>query len=381
MSARRADYFRLALVGEDGQALSEVYRSLRFATHCELTVVSDRPRDESAPWVRWTDIADGHAARDAELNADLVLRVTRGECMVGSTPFGLSFTDRSLAARERADPAIKRGSAELDEAARSACQLTGVAEAPRFIRLEFFGTCRGETQFVGMSCSPDRKVWVPISNEVAPEVVGELRAALTEECFAGSVSCELRRDAGNAYAIAGFDRSCRHWNAYRALGVNIPLLHVQDFLQRRFDIVHFVDIEHLSVAAEPALRYCFELEHVYVDLDETLVIDNTRVDYVTAFLRRCVETGSRISLVSRHVHDITETLSNAGIDSKLFEKIHTIAKHEQKSDWVATAKGAVFIDNEFAERLDVRQRRRIPVLDINQLDFLDLATFPAKLRS
>lgn len=249
----------------------------------------------------------------------------------------------------------------------------GAGESARFMRLDFFRTFTGEIKFVGANYSLDRKFWMPMTNEPAREFVEEMCAALISQPFAGSISCEIFRDSGGRNLIAILDRSCLHWNAQRALGVNIPLLYIQDFLKRNFEIVHFVDIGHLKAVGNESIHYGFELGHVFVDLDETLIIENKRVDYVTTFLQRCAEVGTPISLVSRHANDIAESLVRAGIEPRLFNKICPVAAGEMKSDWVTAAKGAVFIDNEFAERLDVRQRKRIPVLDINQLDFFDLA--------
>ena len=42
--------------------------------------------------------------------------------------------------------------------------------------------------------------------------------------------------------------------------------------------------------------------------------------------------------------------------SSISDEIHPVAKGEMKSDWVSAPSGAVFIDNGFAERLDVRHR-------------------------
>jgi len=369
VSARRADYFRLALIGEDSAAFAEVYRSLRFSTHCGITVISDRAPDPVAPWVTWADIADEHAAHAVRQQADLVLCVTDGECALDPPRTGPTLAEQSRAISARLYEALARAGTNLDAALESACVLAGIAEPSGYLRLDFFRTRGGETKFIGGSCSPDRSVWVPLAHGVEPGFVAELHAALARLRFSGTVSCEVRRRFAGEYSVVGLDRACHHWSAYRAVGVNIPLLYIQDYLQRRFEIFHFVDPAHLTVADDAALRYCFELKHIFVDLDETLIIDTRRVDYVTAFLERCAAAGSRISIISRHEYDIPATLARAGIAAGLFEQIHAVAQGTRKSTCVANSDGAIFIDNEFAERLDVRRRTGIPVLDTNQLDF------------
>lgn len=369
MSARRADYFRLALMGEESPAFAEVYRSLRFSTHCGIAVISNRSPDPVAPWVTWADIADEHAVHAIRQQADLVLCVTDGECAADPPLTRPPLADQLPAVSARLHEALARAGTNLDAALESACTLADIVEPPGYLRFDFFRTRGGETKFIGGSCSSDRSVWVPLAHGVEPGFVAELHAALARLRFSGSVSCEIRRRLAGEYTVVGLDRACHHWSAYRAVGVNIPLLYIQDYLQRRFEIFHFVDPGHLTVVGDAALSYCFELKHIFVDLDETLIIDTRRVDYVTTFLERCAAAGTRLSIISRHEHDIPATLARAGIEAELFENIHAVAQGTKKSTCVLNPDGAIFIDNEFAERLDVRRHTGIPVLDTNQLDF------------
>lgn len=368
MSARRADYFHLALIGAESPALTEVYRSLRFSTHCQLSVASNREPDPAAPWVAWTTLDDAHATAGT---ADLVLNVSDGECTAAPVS---SLAEQLPNVAVAVDQALRDAGAFLDAALRSAPQAVGVAGSPDFVRLDFFRTFSGETQYIGGCCSADGKLWVPLANHAASTLAARLEAALSGVRCRGSFSCRIRRVRDGDYSIDGLDRACGHWSAYRAVGVNIPLLYIQDHLQRRFDVFHFVDLHHLEVVDTAALRYCFDVKHIFVDLDETLIIDARRVDYVTAFLRHCAAGGARVSIVSRHEHDIVATLERAGIELALFEGIHAVRDGGRKSACVPGVDGAVFIDNEFAERLDVRQRSGIPVLDTNQLDFFGVTS-------
>ncbi len=374
MSARRADYFRLALIGDDSAAFAEVYRSLRFSTHCQLVVISDRAPDAAAPWVAWKTLDNAQEALALQRDADLVLSVTGGECAVLPAPFAAPLVHQLPVVAGRLHEALVRAATDLDAALDAAWSLSGISAQPGFVRLDYFRIHSGDVVFTGASCSPDRCAWLPLARDATPELVATLHAALSPLSFVGSISCEIRRQSTGAYSLASLDRACHHWSAYRAVGVNIPLLYIQDFLQRRFEIFHFVDHEHLRIVDGVALKYCFDVKHVFVDLDETLIIDNRRVDYVSSFLDRCAAAGCGISIVSRHEHDIAATLTRSGIDPAMFENIHAVEKGVLKSSQVVNCDGAIFIDNEFAERLDVRRRARIPVLDTNQLDFLAVST-------
>lgn len=159
--------------------------------------------------------------------------------------------------------------------------------------------------------------------------------------------------------------------AQRAHGVNLPLMAVQDHLGR--DLValsnsHVTLIER-NIATRAQLD--FDYDTVFVDLDDTLILDGHAVPQTMAFLYQSIAAGKRLCLITRHQFDVLDTLRNARIDSGLFERIVVIADGASKADHIDAHGGAraIFIDNHFPERMDVARRLGIPVFDVDALEF------------
>jgi hypothetical protein len=155
--------------------------------------------------------------------------------------------------------------------------------------------------------------------------------------------------------------------AQRARGINLPLMAVQDFLGR--DLLALPEPRVRTIDRAIATRA--ELDHpfdtVFVDLDDTLIIDGKVTPLVVQFLYQVKNDGKRVVLVTRHAYDCAETLGAACLAESLFDEVLHITDGSPKSDHV---KGrAIFIDNHFPERLEVSRRHGIPVMDVDMLEF------------
>jgi len=200
--------------------------------------------------------------------------------------------------------------------------------------------------------------------------VAAIAAAInTRLVLRGPWFLQLRRDAQGRWKLLEF--SCRlstGSTVARAAGVNLPLLAVQDFLER-----------DLGVLAEPRLRVLERrLEHhavldyafdtCYFDLDDTLVCNGLANPAAMRLAYRLLEMGKRLVLLTRHPGDITRTLAAARIAPGLFDEIVHLREGEPKSSAIRAP--ALFVDNHFPERLEVSRCHGIPVFDVDALDLL-----------
>jgi hypothetical protein len=180
---------------------------------------------------------------------------------------------------------------------------------------------------------------------------------------------QMKRDIDGAWKL--LEISCRVAGAMvaqRARGVNLPLLAVQDFLGR--DVIALPEgrVRMVDRAISTRAELDHEFDTVYVDLDDTLVIDGHAVPHAVAFLYQMVAQGKEIVLVTRHEADIERTLGQARIAPALFDRIVHVTDGGSKARHVTGR--AIFIDNHFPERLDVSRRTGVPVLDVDALQFL-----------
>ena len=156
----------------------------------------------------------------------------------------------------------------------------------------------------------------------------------------------------------------------RAKGINLPLLSVYTALGR--DILCFDNGRNVEMERYFAGSYTVEglsYSTVYIDFDDTVTLNGKVNLNVIRFLYQCRNEGKTVILLTKHIHDIHASLSRYAISESLFSRIVPMEEGERKSAKITTA-DAIFIDNMFAERLEVSKACRIPVFDVDQVEFL-----------
>ena len=93
---------------------------------------------------------------------------------------------------------------------------------------------------------------------------------------------------------------------HRVLGVNFALLSVYEHLR----IPVTVAPNDIDIRLDRALvnRYAHDLEygHVYVDLDDTLLVGDAVNTRLVALLYQCLNEGRRLVLITRHARDVSD---------------------------------------------------------------------------
>ncbi|MFM0740388.1 ATP-grasp domain-containing protein [Paraburkholderia xenovorans] len=204
--------------------------------------------------------------------------------------------------------------------------------------------------------------------KLTPEIDGIAREINNRVRMRGPWFFQLKADRNGQWKL--LEISCRVAGtmvAQRAAGINLPLMAVQDFLER--DLIALpsphVTLVERNIATRASLD--FEYDTVFVDLDDTLILNGFAVPQTMAFLYQSLAAGKKINLITRHKFDVAQTLANARIDIGLFDRIIVVADGESKADHMTPT--SIFIDNHFPERMDVAKRLPIPVLDVDMVEF------------
>ncbi len=159
----------------------------------------------------------------------------------------------------------------------------------------------------------------------------------------------------------------------RTIGVNLPLLSVYALLGKKTEIL----ANDYTLMTDRTLisRYKTDLKYncVYVDLDDTILI-NDEVDLQTVrFLYQCVNQHKRLILLTRHRVDHDDSAADAlrkhRIAPELFDDIIELDSKTPKYTKI-NPEGAIFIDNAFAERKAVYENLGIPVFDVDGIEML-----------
>lgn len=155
---------------------------------------------------------------------------------------------------------------------------------------------------------------------------------------------------------------------YRNLGVNFALLSIFDALD--FDVK--IKMNKCEIEMDRALINRFittiDYSHVYIDLDDTIIIDNKINSFIMLFLYQCLNNGIKVHLLSRHNGNIKEMLSKYRIES-LFDTITHIGRGDNKASHIEE-KSAIFIDDSFSERRDVSDKLGIRTFETCTIESL-----------
>ncbi|WP_312240737.1 ATP-grasp domain-containing protein [Pantoea sp.] len=181
---------------------------------------------------------------------------------------------------------------------------------------------------------------------------------------------QLKKDDAGKWKL--LEISCRIAGTMvfqRARGINFPLMAVHDYLGRNIDALPVKYISQIDRAIHTMSRIDIDIDHLYVDLDDTLIINGQPTPAVMALIYQYRAAGKQIYLITRHASDPRKTLQEAAISASLFNDIiHLNDSTQKKSEYIQ--RNSLFIDNHFPERRDVAERENVVALDVDAIEFL-----------
>ncbi len=154
----------------------------------------------------------------------------------------------------------------------------------------------------------------------------------------------------------------------RGIGVNLPLLSAFDAFDWPVAVTRYLYPIEFDRALENRYHIKLDYRHVYVDLDDCLLLKGKVNHELVSFLYKAINDGCTVSLLTRHSGDLDAALDNARLRA-LFNHIVHITDGAPKSAHI-DAKDAIFIDDSFQERNDVAQRLGIPVFAPDMVETL-----------
>lgn len=156
---------------------------------------------------------------------------------------------------------------------------------------------------------------------------------------------------------------------YRALGVNFIQLSLFDRMGINVSILK----NNLEIEVDKALFTRFSIKKnytfVYIDFDDTIIVDNSINTNVIKFLYQARNMGKIIILLSKHKKDIRESLSKFAISELLFNEILLLEQNDNKVDYIKNM-DSIFIDDSFKERKEVFDTLNIPVFSLDAMESL-----------
>jgi hypothetical protein len=156
---------------------------------------------------------------------------------------------------------------------------------------------------------------------------------------------------------------------HRNQGINFPLLSIYIKDKMEVGIIENRLSFQLDRAFISRYKQNFDYEHVYIDFDDTILLDDKINPFMMHFLYQCKNKNIKIYLITRHNKIVEETLEKLHIAKSLFDTIIHITDQQKKSSFILESK-AIFIDDSFSERMDVHRKCGIPVFDLDSIESL-----------
>jgi hypothetical protein len=239
--------------------------------------------------------------------------------------------------------------------------------------VDCFTDRRGRLLFVGPRSRDRVRMGISFAARTAPltDEISTIAHRINERlAFRGLWFFQLKGAAcGRLKLLEVSTRLAGTMAVYRQLGVNFSLLSAFDALDQDVSVLS----NELPLAVDRCLMSRYRIDYAYdtvfIDYDDTIVHEGRVNELVMRFLYQCANRGVRLVLVTRHPGDLGAHMNAHRIASELFDEIRHLQPGELKSAHVRGPR-AVFIDNHFPERVDVKRNCGVPVFDVDAVEGL-----------
>lgn len=154
----------------------------------------------------------------------------------------------------------------------------------------------------------------------------------------------------------------------RSMGVNLPLLSLFDAQNLDIEISANDYSMVIDRALENKFKHNIKYNHVYLDFDDLVIYEEKINISVMAFVFQCINNGVSVHLITKHKHELNETLLKHRLSS-VFDEIIWLRNGEEKYTFIKY-KDSIFIDDSYSERLAVQKKCNIPVFDSHMIESL-----------
>jgi len=206
----------------------------------------------------------------------------------------------------------------------------------------------------------------PYSNYQLNEIAQTINSFLS---FRGPWFFQVKENSDGEFVLLEIGpRIAGSMALYRNLGVNFILLAIYDFLGHDIRIIK----NDYDIKMDRALTERFKLnlnfDHIYVDFDDCLITNGKINREMIQFLYQCLNNGKKLYLISKCSRNFEELLRKYPIKD-IFTEIFHLDKSEKKSNYIKKFP-AIFIDDSFAERVEVQEALKIPVFSPDAIESL-----------
>ena len=242
------------------------------------------------------------------------------------------------------------------------------------LTIDCFTDRHGNLQFVGPRIRKRVFDGVCVNSETveATEEIKAIGKIVSDQIgIRGSWYFQLKRDKNGKYKLLeASNKIAGNMNVFRGLGVNFPMLMVYDYLD--YDVQVFSNDYVLEGERALYSRYNarFEYDTIYIDFDDTITKNGKVNANVMQFIYHQKNKGRIIKMITKHKHDILQTLESLAIHKGIFDEIIHLKMEDDKYKFIKETEKVIFVDNAYGERLAVKKHLNLPVFDVDALSTL-----------
>lgn len=155
---------------------------------------------------------------------------------------------------------------------------------------------------------------------------------------------------------------------YRNIGINFSLLSIFDAFDIEVEIIKNDYQIELDRSLSSKYRINLTYKTIYVDYDDCLLINKKININLVSFLYASLNAGKKIILLTKHQKEISTSLLESRMTS-LFDEVIVISKNDSKWRYI-NAQDAIFIDDSFSERAEIKRMHNIPVFSPDMVECL-----------
>lgn len=211
------------------------------------------------------------------------------------------------------------------------------------------------------------------SNALITDEIQHIVNSISERiCFRGFWFIQCKEDAkGRLKLMEISTRFAGTFGLSRNMDVNLPLLALCDFSDMEVDISPNTCGISLDKSYIDRYKINYPYQRVYLDFDDTLVFHRKKYNTeAMRFVYQCLNKGVKVILITKHAHDIHETMKNIRLSEAIFDEIIEVPVDEYKCDYMANDIPSIFIDNAYTERKKVKDRWGMPTFDVSNFECL-----------
>ena len=224
--------------------------------------------------------------------------------------------------------------------------------------LLFFGARTRERVTNGISFRSRRVESKPEIQTIAEDLNRRLH-------FRGAWYFQIKKDKHEKWKMLEFSvRMAGTMLYYMQLGVNFPALSLFDCMGLPVQVL----CNDVQMVLDRGIETSFFLNHeydtLYVDYDDTLIVDNKVNTTIIKIIFQAINKGRKVILLTKHIGDLRDSLTKYHLSEEMFHEIILLNPNCRKADYIQSTR-SILIDNYFPERMDVHSRCGIPVFDVD----------------